>query len=99
MFGSDDFPLGPNGEFPRQRIKTYGNEIFPPEDAEGVYLESGLAKLPVVERDFHSSLNKVNWRMKEGRPMREGQREMRFRPVRMPKRGKRLMFGNGESKF
>ena len=55
-FGSNDFPLGPNGSFPRQRIRSAGNEIAPPEMMEKMYEESGLAKLPVVERDYHSSV-------------------------------------------
>ena len=41
---------------------------------------SGVAKLPVVERDFNSSLNKVKNRMKYGKAMREGQDEQKFRP-------------------
>ena len=93
MFSGDDFPLGPNGQFPKQRISSAGNEIYAPEDMEEVYLESGLAKLPVRERDFNSSLNKVQKRMKSGRPMREGQDENKFRPRRMPTRGARLKFG------
>lgn len=80
MFGSDNFPLGPNGQFPAQRISSAGNEIHAPEDMEDVYLESGLAKLPVRERDFHSSLQKVGGKMKMGRAMREGQDEQKFRP-------------------
>jgi hypothetical protein len=80
MFGSDSFPLGPNGQFPRQRISSAGNEIAPPEEMEGLYGMSGVAKLPVIERDFHSSLNKVKGRMKQGRMMREGQDVDKFRP-------------------
>jgi hypothetical protein len=79
-FGSDSFPLGPAGGFPKQRIRTAGNELIPSEDMEEAYLESGLAKLPVRERDFHSSLNKVKGRMKVGRMMREGQDAQKFRP-------------------
>lgn len=93
MFSGDDFPLGPNGQFPKQRINSAGNEIHAPEDMEEVYLESGLAKLPVRERDFNSSLQKVKGRMKQGRMMREGQDEQKFRPRRMPTRGSRLKFG------
>ena len=86
MFGSDSFPLGPNGQFPKQRISSAGNELIPSEDMEQTYLESGLAKLPVRERDFHSSLNKVKGRMKVGRMMREDQDEQKFRP-----RSKKMM--------
>lgn len=80
MFGSDSFPLGPAGGFPKQRINSAGNEIAPSQDMEEMYLECGLAKLPVKEKDFHSSLNKVKGRMKVGRMMREGQDEQKFRP-------------------
>lgn len=93
MFGSDSFPLGPNGQFPKQRIGNAGNELIPPQDMEETYLECGLAKLPVRERDYHSSLNKVKGRMKMGRMMREDQDENQFRPRQMPKRGRRLKFG------
>lgn len=79
-FGSNDFPLGPNGQFPRQRISSAGNEIAAPEMMEGIYSVSGVAKLPVIERDFHSSLNKVKGRMKQGKIMREGQDADKFRP-------------------
>lgn len=86
MFGSDNFPLGPNGQFPKQRIATAGNELLPPEDMEESYLLSGIAKLPVRERDFHSSVNKAKGRMKIGRMMREDQDEQKFRP-----RSKKMM--------
>jgi hypothetical protein len=79
MFGSDTFPLGPAGGFPKQRISNAGNEIAPPEDMDEMYL-GAVAKLPIRERDFHSSLNKVKGRMKVGRMMREGQDEQKFRP-------------------
>lgn len=79
MFGSDSFPLGPNGQYPKQRISNAGNELCPPEDMDEVYL-GAVAKLPVRERDFHSSLSKVKNRMKVGRAMREGQDERKFTP-------------------
>jgi len=80
MFGSDDFPLGPNGKFPRQRINSAGNEIADPDEMEGMYGMSGVARLPVVERDFHSSLDRVKGKMKQGRIMRQGQDEDKFTP-------------------
>jgi hypothetical protein len=96
MFSGDDFPLGPNGQFPKQRISSAGNEIYAPQDMEEVYLESGLAKLPVRERDFNSSLQKVKGRMKQGKMMREGQDEQKFRPrgMRLKTVGRRLKFGD-----
>lgn len=88
MFGSDSFPLGPNGEYPKQRISSYGNEIATPMSVEEVYGLSGSAKLPVQERDFHSTLNKVKGRMKQGKPHKHSgaaeneYRELnRFRPA------------------
>jgi len=96
MFGSDNLPLGPNGQFPKQRISSAGNEIAPPEEMEAMYEESslnGIAKLPIRERDYRSSLNKVQNRMKYGRAMREGQDELKFEPRRMQTRGRRLKFG------
>ena len=93
MFGSDSYPLGPNGQYPKQRIKSAGNEIAASEDMEDMYLGNAFAKLPVRERDFKSSLNKVQNRMKQGRMMREGQDELKFQPRRMPTRGRRLKFG------
>jgi hypothetical protein len=95
-FGSDSFPLGPNGSFPRQRINSAGNEIAPPEAMEELYGMSGIAKLPVRERDYRSSLGKVQNRMKYGRAMREGQDEQKFKPrslKALPTRGRRLKFG------
>lgn len=77
MFGSDSFPLGPNGQFPKQRISSFDKTL---PDVEEVYDESGMAALPVRERDFHSSLDRVKGRMKVGRMMREGQDERKFTP-------------------
>jgi hypothetical protein len=92
-FGSDDFPLGPNGQFPKQRINSAGNEIFAPEDMEEAYGMSGVAKLPIRERDYNSSLNKVKGRMKYGRAMRQGQDELKFEPRGMMKRMRKMKFG------
>jgi hypothetical protein len=97
-FGSDSFPLGPNGRFPRQRINSAGNEIAAPEQMEGLYGMSGVAKLPVVERDFNSSLNKVKGRMKYGKAMREGQDEQKFRP-RYAKKPRMGRFKDGTGMF
>lgn len=79
MFGSDSFPLGPNGSFPKQRISNF-NDQLPMADVEDVYDGNDLSKLPVRERDFHSSLNRVKGRMKVGKMMREGQDERKFTP-------------------
>ena len=86
MFGSDNFPLGPNGQFPKQRIGSSGDGMPMSQDMEEVYELSGLAKLPVRERDFNSTLQKVGGRMKFGRAMREGQDEQKFKPRSMKDR-------------
>lgn len=65
-FGSDEFPLGPAGGFPRQRIHSAGKMIFPPMSKEDVYMNTEEARLPVVEKDFHSSVSKAHNRMKFG---------------------------------
>lgn len=79
-FGSNDFPLGPNGQFPKQRIGNYGNTIAPPSRVEDVYRGNSESRLPAIEREYSSSVEKVKRRMKLGRKMREGQRSDKFRP-------------------
>lgn len=79
-FGSNGFPLGPNGEYPKQRINRFNSVMNPIRRVEDVYRDSNEAKLPVVERDFNSSINKVKRNMKQGRIMREGQDVDLFRP-------------------
>jgi hypothetical protein len=95
MFGSDDLPLGPNNAYPRKRIGSFGNMVASPEE---IYEMSGLAKLPIRERDYHSSVNRVKGKMKTGRMMREGQDEEKFSPrgLRLRTVGRRLKFGLGE---
>jgi len=80
-FGSNTFPLGPNGEYPKQRISNFNShDIAPSNRVEDVYRTNRQSRLPVVERDFTSSLNKVQRKMKQGKMMREGQDEDKFRP-------------------
>ena len=79
-FGSNDFPLGPNGQFPRNRVHDFGNQIAPPNRVEDVYRRSTASKLPVVERDFSTSVERAKHRMKMGREMRKGQAPDRFQP-------------------
>lgn len=67
-FGSNDFPLGgPAGGYPKQRVSNYGNYIAPPNRVEDVYRGNDSAQLPVVEREFSSSVEKVKRRLKMGR--------------------------------
>jgi hypothetical protein len=71
-FGSDSFPLGPAGGFPKQRVVSAGNEIAPPELMQELYDSQNHAKLPVRERDYHSSVSKVN-KMKMGKKHRNAE--------------------------
>lgn len=93
MFSGDGFPVGPNGRFPKQRIATAGNELIPPVSMQETYLRSNVAKLPVVEKDFHSSVNRVKGRMQRGEMIRKGQGSDKFRP-KMAAKGK--LSGEGE---
>jgi len=74
MFKSDDFPLGPNGQFPKQRIATYGNPLIPPVSMQDTYLSGNntVSRMPSIEKDFTSSNRKVKDRMKYGMAMRRG---------------------------
>lgn len=90
MFSGDSFPVGPNGQFPKQRVKTAGNELIPAVSMQETYLSgrNTAAKLPSIEKDFHSSVNKVKGRMKQGQVMRGRRRHGdmdRFRPRYAPK--------------
>lgn len=88
MFGSENLPLGPNGQFPRQRIKTAGNELIPGVSMQDTYLSgrNNAARLPITEKDFHSSLSKTKLRMRHGKVMRGGLRPVdMFRPRYAPK--------------
>ena len=87
-FGSNDFPLGPNGQFPKQRIRSAGNEVFAPERMEEAYEGCGLAKLPSTEKDYDSSVRKVQSRMKMGKPHKNSEAYDdldKFRPKYAPK--------------
>lgn len=80
-FGSNGFPLGPNGQYPKQRVSSYNtSDIAPPNRVEDVYTGNRGSKLPAVEKDFGSSINKAKWRMKQGSMMRQGQDVDKFRP-------------------
>lgn len=85
MFGSDSFPLGPNGQFPRQRIATAGNELIPPQNMEETYLRSDEAQIPqeMIERDFNVSNQRVKGRMRFGAVKHDEDVDM-FRPRYAP---------------
>lgn len=74
MFKGDSFPLGPNGRFPRKRMSNYGVSIIPPVSMQDTYLSghNTVAKLPSTEKNYHSSVNKVKGRMKQGMAIRRG---------------------------
>lgn len=75
-FGSDNFPLGPAGGYPKVRRRSYGAMLNPPVNAQDVYLSGGntVSKMPSIEKDFNSSINKAKGRMKRGSAMRRGGR-------------------------
>jgi hypothetical protein len=83
-FGSNDFPLGPNGKFPPQRIGSYGNRVAPPNRIEEMYEGLGVdAKLPVTEKNFTSSVERAKSGMKYGKPNKHSDRYEdidKFRP-------------------
>lgn len=88
MFGSDNFPLGPNGQYPKVRRQSYGAMLNPPVNAQDVYLSghNTVSKLPSTEKDFHSSVNKAKGRMKRGEAVRKGGRGFDYlRPRFAPK--------------
>lgn len=98
MFGSDNFPLGPNNQFPRKRISNYGVNLIPPVSMQDVYLSghNTVAKLPSIEKDFYSSIQKAKGRMKQGKMMRGEVRHRdidRFRPRYAPKSSLRHALG------
>lgn len=82
-FGSNSFPLGPNGQFPRQRVGVFNNMIAPPNRVEDVYRGNGSVRLPVVEKEYVTTVERAKQRMKKGRIMRQGQRADKFRPKTM----------------
>lgn len=101
MFGSDSFPVGPNNRFPRQRVSTYGNQLIPPVSMQDTYLSGNntVAKLPSTEKNYHTSVNKVKGRMKEGDVVRTRYRHMdidRFRPRYAPPSSLRHALGQDE---
>jgi hypothetical protein len=84
MFGSDNFPLGPAGGFPRVRRSTYGAYLIPGVSAQDTYLSGGssVSKLPNLERDFDSSNKKVKGRLTRNAKVMRGTNKgpNRFRP-------------------
>jgi hypothetical protein len=88
MFGSDSFPLGPAGGFPKRRWNSYGRLLVPGVSMQDTYLSgrNTVSKLPNIERDFASSNNKAKGRMKQGRAIRSGgfRGINRFRPRYAP---------------
>ena len=90
MFGSDSFPLGPNGQFPRKRVNSFDVRLIPPVSMQDTYLSghNTVSKLPNLEKDFHSSVSRVKMRTKHGVPIRTMRRHNdvdRFRPRFGPK--------------
>lgn len=65
-FSGNDLPLGPNGQFPRQRIATENNPLMPVMDAEGAYLRSPVAQLPTEEKEYSSVVKRATGHMNFG---------------------------------
>ena len=92
MFGSDNFPLGPAGGYPKQRIRSFNRQLIPGVSAQDTYLSGGssVSKLPNLERDFHSSNERAKGRLKDGSQIRGGfQGVNRFKPRYAPYFGSR----------
>lgn len=94
MFGSDNFPLGPAGGYPKQRIRSFNNPLIPGVSMQDTYLSGGstVSKLPNLERDFNASNQKVKGRLKQGSQIRGGggyRGVNRFRPRYAPFFGSR----------
>ena len=65
-FSGNDLPIGPAGGFPRQRIRTAGNVLRPVQNVEGDYLNSPVAKLPTVEKEYSSVVKRATGHMNYG---------------------------------
>lgn len=102
-FGSDSFPLGPAGGFPRQRIRSFGNRLIPGVSMQDTYLSGGssVSKLPNLERDFNASNQKVKNRLtREAKVIRGGYKGVnRFRPRFAPYFGGALPKGMSGEEF
>lgn len=103
MFGSDSFPLGPNGKFPRKRIRSFDRKLIPGVSTQDTYLSGGssVSKLPNLERDFHSSNAKAKARLMSGAIIRRGGYPgiNRFRPRYAPFFGSRKWGLSGYEDF
>ena len=57
-FSSNGLPLGPNGQFPRQRVNLQSREdLLYIRDPEGRYLRNQVAQLPTQEKEYSSVVN------------------------------------------
>lgn len=103
MFGSDNFPLGPNGQFPKKRMNSFGRMLIPGVSAQDTYLNGGssVSKLPNLERDFNQSNQKVKGRLtREAKIIRGGFKGVnRFRPRYAPYFGGRMPVGMSGEDF
>lgn len=63
MFGDNGLPLGPNGQFPPQRINSFGNDVAAPRNQEETYLMSDEVQLPVYEKDYTTSVDNARRRV------------------------------------
>lgn len=65
--GPGSFPLGPIAMYPSKRVGNFGNVINPPSRVEDEYSECRYAKLPAIEKEYSSSVEKAKRRLKMGR--------------------------------
>lgn len=76
-FGSNDFPIGPNGQYPKQRISDAGSMIAPPMNVEQMYRDVEV-KLPSTEKEFTSACDRAKRRMAMG--MSHNMRKLELKP-------------------
>lgn len=100
MFGDNDFPVGPNGEFRGNRMRTGGNRLIEPQNREGEYLLSRVAQLPTEEKEFSTVANSAKAHMAFGERRRERPRSLQKmgEGFQHKQHGQRLMRGRNINK-
>ena len=107
-FSSNGLPLGPNGQFPPQRVNMQTREDLAfIRDPEGRYLRNEVAQLPTQEKEYSSVANAAKNHLLFGEVKRQSslkkmgggfQREMDRKKLMarpMPGYGPRKMMGSG----
>jgi hypothetical protein len=75
MYGSNAFPIGPNGKFIyKERVGNFGNylptEMYTLEDEYDEY--NAAAQIPAPEKNFDSTVFGARQKLQTGRTIREG---------------------------